>query len=438
MAQGAARRETTEELAPPPQEALFRREVIEARQTQWLGVVFLQPRISHRLFAWTAGLMIVSLSAFMVFGSYTRKVRIAGWLVPQLGLVTISAPQAGSVSKLLVREGESVRRGAPLLSISGELRSEAGGSTRAKIVERLAERRDSQETERELQSKVLEKDEKALRRQVETFTSQRSHLVEEVSLQKTRLNIAGRALLRARQMRARDLISLPRLEQSEQDRLDQAEKLHSLERNLASIEQELVGARTNLEQLPLRRDTQLGAIGRGVAALDQEIAEAEARQGVLLTAPEDGTVSGIRTEVGSDVAINAPLLNIAPEGSPLQAQLYGSSRAVGFIKPGQRVLLRYQAYPYQKFGSYDGRVVEVSHSAISPSELSRSLTGLSSLYGANEPVYRIVVKLAREDVSAYGKALRLKPGMQLDADVMVDTRRLFEWMLDPLYSITGR
>lgn len=239
-------------------------------------------------------------------------------------------------------------------------------------------------------------------------------------------------------MRARDLISQPRLEQGEQDRLDQAEKMHALERTRASVRQELVVAQTNLSQAPLKRETQLGAIRRGVAALDQELAEAEARRGVLLTAPDDGVVSGIQTEVGSTVASGATLLNITPQGSALQAQLFAPTRAIGFLRPGQRVLLRYQAYPHQKFGSYAGEVASISHSAINPAELGRSLVGLSSLYAQNEPIYRVVVRLARQDVSAYGKNMPLRPGMQLDADVMVDHRRIFEWMLDPFYTLTGR
>src|SRR5919107_1904104 len=117
------------------------------------------------------------------------------------------------------------------------------------------------------------------------------------------------------------------------------------------------------------------------------------------------------------------MLSIVPKGAKLEAQLFGPSSAIGFIRAGQRVMLRYQAYPYQKFGQYEGTVASVSRSAISPSELSQQLAGLTSLYGANVPVYRITVTLASQTVRAYGEPVPLQPGMQLEADIMMVRRR---------------
>ena len=81
-------------------------------------------------------------------------------------------------------------------------------------------------------------------------------------------------------------------------------------------------------------------------------------------------------------------MNIVPAGEKLEAQLFGPSRAIGFIRAGQRVLLRYEAFPYQKFGQYEGVVAEVSRTAINPAELTQ-LSGLTSLLAADEPVYRM-------------------------------------------------
>lgn len=425
------------QTSPAPAAPLFRREAIEARRTQWLGVVLLEPRLSHRLFGWCGIAICVGFAVFILIGSYTRKVRVVGWLVPQQGLATVSASLPGSVSKVSVKEGQSVRKGDPLITISGDLRSEAGAS-RAAIVEQARRRKNSLSEERDAQARMLESEEATLRRQVDTLTAQVRHTNDELALQKERLALAQRSAQRARQMRAQDLIALPRLEQSEKERLDQSERTHALERALSTARQDLATARTALEQFPLKRATQLGAVERNLAAAEQELIEADFKRAVVLTAPTAGIVSGIRTEVGSDVTANAPLLNITPEGSKLQAQLFAVSRAIGFVRPGQTVQVRYQAYPYQKFGLHRGTVVDVSHSAISPSELNRALTGVSSLYPANEPLYRVVVKLEKDSVSAYGEAMPLRAGMQLEADVMVDHRQLFEWMLDPLYTITGR
>jgi hypothetical protein len=179
-------------------------------------------------------------------------------------------------------------------------------------------------------------------------------------------------------------------------------------------------------------------IDRRIGALDLESAAAAARREIVVSAPEDGVVTAIQTESGGGVNTSVPLLSIIPSGSKLKAQLFAPSRVVGFLRPGQRVLLRYEAFPYQKFGQYEGTVTSVSRSATSPSLLSQQVSGLTSLFGSNAPVYEINVALARQSVMAYGKPVPLQPGMQLEADVLIEKRRLIEWVLDPIFTLTGK
>lgn len=149
-------------------------------------------------------------------------------------------------------------------------------------------------------------------------------------------------------------------------------------------------------------------------------------------------VTAIQAEPGGFLNSTVPLLSIVPAGATLEAQLYGPSRAIGFVRPGQQVLLRYQAYPYQKFGHYAGIVDTVSRTAINPAELPPQLAGLTSLYGNTEPVYRITVSLASQTITAYGQAVPLQPGMQLEANIALERRRLIEWVLEPLFTLTGK
>ena len=129
-----------------------------------------------------------------------------------------------------------------------------------------------------------------------------------------------------------------------------------------------------------------------------------------------------------------PLLSLLPGDTGLEAQILVPSRAIGFIAPGDRVLLRYQAYPYQKFGHHEGEVAGISRSALNPSEFG-ALVGNAQ---AGEPMYRVTVSLARQAVTAYGKDESLKPGMLVDADILGERRSLIEWIFEPLYSLKGK
>ena len=132
-------------------------------------------------------------------------------------------------------------------------------------------------------------------------------------------------------------------------------------------------------------------------------------------------------EPGQAVQAGQPLLSLLPRGARLQAQLQVPSRAIGFIRPGDRVQLRYQAYPYQKFGHQAGRVLRISRSTVA------SAPGAAMA----EPQYRVLVELERQGVIAYGRAEALRPGMLLEADILGERRRLYEWLLEPLYSLRG-
>jgi membrane fusion protein len=131
------------------------------------------------------------------------------------------------------------------------------------------------------------------------------------------------------------------------------------------------------------------------------------------------------------------LASLLPADAKLQAHLFAPSSAVGFVRADQTVQLRYQAFPYQKFGHQSGAVAQVSRSPLQAAELA-GLPLAAAIMASGEPLYRITVTLNQQSVAAYGKAQTLSPGMQLEADVQLDRRRLIEWLFEPVLGIAGR
>lgn len=417
---------------------LFRSQVLAERKTRWLGTVLLTRPLSHAFFAGFALLAMTAVLALLALGEFTRKARVSGWLVPQQGMVKVFAPQAGVIGQVRVKEGAMVARGDALLVLSAELRSTARGATQAEIARLLTARRDSLATERTQQERLFAQQAAALERRVESLRAERSQLEREIGLQGARARLAEQSLARQRQLHAQGFLSLQQVQQQQEQSLEQRSRLLALERSLLSTRGEIVALEAELADLPLKAQAQIAATARSISALEQDLAEAEVRREIVITAPQPGVVTSIQAEAGGNATPATPLLSIVPAGATLEARLFAPSRAIGFVRPGQRVLLRYQAYPYQKFGHHEGHVEAVSRSAASPAELPPQLAGLSSLYGTSEPIYGITVRLRRQEITAYGQAQPLRPGMLLEADILMDRRRLYEWMLEPLYTLTGR
>ena len=159
---------------------------------------------------------------------------------------------------------------------------------------------------------------------------------------------------------------------------------------------------------------------------------------IVITAPHAGTLTALRATSGGGVGVSDPLMTLVPAGARLEARLYGPSRAIGFVRPGQRVRLRYDAFPHQKFGQYTGTVKTVSRTTVSAAELAAGRGTLEGLaVAADEPVYRVTVTLDTQSATAYGAPAALQPGMTIEADVLIETRRVYQWVLDPLYALRG-
>jgi hypothetical protein len=127
---------------------------------------------------------------------------------------------------------------------------------------------------------------------------------------------------------------------------------------------------------------------------------------------------------------------LAPAQGPAEAHALAATlrvplRDVGLIAPGDTVFLRYDAFPHQRFGSFDGRVSEIAGVMPAP--------GAADGPGApNEPAYRVTVRLASQIVRAGRAEVPLQPGMALEAELRLERRRLVEWLLEPVLATASK
>jgi membrane fusion protein len=400
-------------------EALFRSEVGAARAA-WLGTIVLtQPRVALVLTG-AALALAAALVTFLCVGEYTRKARVQGQTIPEQGVIKPLSPIAGVVIERFVAEGQRVAAGDRLFVISGERTGQSGGLTQAEVARQLRERRKSLHNERRVQGELGRQQEAALRRRAADARAELVQLATELETRQRRAALAAQTVERYHELARTNFLSPLQLQQREEERLDQVSQLQNLQRIRIGLERDLAALEADLAQLPGRTGAALAAIDRAASSIEQELAENEARRGVVLTAPQDGSITGIVAEPGQGVAAGQALLTLLPDTSRLEVHLYAPSRSVGFVDRGQKVLIRYQAYPYQKFGHYEGTVKHVSRSALADGQ------------------FRITVELASQSVRAYGGEQPLQAGMQVEADVLLDRRRFIEWLLEPLYSVTGK
>ncbi|WP_287496043.1 HlyD family efflux transporter periplasmic adaptor subunit [Pandoraea sp. CB10b_02] len=377
----------------------------------------------------------VAVVLFLTFGGYTQRATVRGQLMPARGLIKLYAPESGIVVERRVRDEQFVNAGDVLYVVSGE-RQSALGATQAAISAQARQRdaslRDSRDKARAMQAG--ERD--SLEAAVKSLRGQADALDAQIAGQRERVSLAAQTAARYRGLVGQGYISQEQADQKQADALDQRSQLQTLMRERLRVGADLAAQRNALAELTAKHEKQLAEIDREISSNAEALSQSEARRSTVITAPQAGTVTAALAEVGQAVDERRPLAAIVPAGSRLQAELYAPSRSVGAVKPGDRVLLRYQAYPYERFGQQPGVVAAVAQTALPADQLGDAARAQRE--GAGEPLYRITVSIDATPTSPLGQPWVLRSGMQVEADLLQQRRRLYQWAFDPVQSLSGR
>lgn len=377
------------------QDELFRGEMLDAQRSRWLGSVRLVTPVSHQIWALSALVIAATASCWLYFGHYTRRQRVSGQLVPSAGLLRVQSPTTGTVTRVYVHEGDVVHRGDALVEISGERDSAAMGPTQALIGTQLraqAGRLHAQLTDHQ---QLVKQQMASLQAKLGMLQQQAIQIDDQIGLEQNQVASARDMLDKLLPLRKKGYVSAWQVMQQQADLLQTQSQIKALHRQRLDTRQQIEQSRQALAQLPLDLAAKTRTIQQEQSQTRQQLAQNELQRDAELLVP---------------------------------------SSAIGFVRDGTKVVLHYQAFPYQKFGVQRGTVVDVSRSALSPSEVF-TLLGRQA---PAEPLYQVKVAVSTQTVQAYGKRVPLMPGMAMDADLLLDHRRVIEWVFEPLYGMARR
>lgn len=410
---------------------LFRPEAVAASRRPLEGEILLATPLPFRVLC---GVAVATVGLGLVFASnahFSRQETVSGWLRPKGGLLRVVAPQGGVVERILVDENSLVRSGQPLaeLRLSPEgMEGDVGLALSRKLVEQSSAQKEQAVAAAQslgAQSDTLRLNAVALERQV-AETRRRIELLEQ------RLKIARAEVDRAKDIARRGYMSQRELQARVSTALEAEDDLSSVRSEAFSLERELGDVRGRVTALEAQRRASSAEAASANVALDQLKIRNDAETSLVSTAPIAGRVAVLPIVRGQSLPANGVVAVLVPAGSHLEVELFAPSRAAGFIRPGQAIRFMYDAFPYQKFGVGEGRVIDVSVAALRPEDVVAPGVSIS------EPVYRVRASLPRQYMRAYGESQPLRAGMTLKANIVVDRRTLGEWLFDPLYAAGRR
>jgi membrane fusion protein len=414
-----------------PVEGLFRPEVAEARQQRIYGEVVLTQPVRTRALVLLIFAIASMLAAWVALGSYTRTEAARGILVTDIPSSKIVATRPGQVTELAVKEGDLVRAGQRLASIRVEQASETGGSAAGESLAAVEAQRGLTDEQIRLAGRRAGGERARVAATLAGIRQQRTDLGTQLRIQEESVASTKDMFERVQSIVEKGFVSRIEVERRRQAWLVARQELGRLNQQINLLAAEEGRAAAELSRIAADAGSEVAAARASAESLTQQKVRLQGERAYTIAAPIGGRVAALQTAAGRSVDPSVPLMVIVPEGSALHADVYAPSRAIGFVKPGQEVRLLYDAYPYQRFGSFTGRIARVSRIVIDPRELSAPLK-------IEEPVYRIEVVPSAQSLTAHGETQHLQPGMTLTASIILDRRSFLDWLMQPLTAVLNR
>ena len=410
---------------------LFRQEAIDAQREKFFGEATIARPLPFWVLTTLAAAAALLMIAVAVWGQYTRRERVEGYLALDVGAAKVLIPDAGRIVELMVKEGQDVALGAPLAKISYDRSTEASSSTSGAVAKELAQRRTILEKEQEQWRDLGTQQVQQLRKKVVDLQSELTQIDAEMKLQEKRLRSAREQAQKFAELAKDKFYSDVAVRQKQDDVTDQEIRLQALKRQRITLDRELSNARMEEPTITLKARAQVDQVTRQISEVQQTLATEDAKRETVIRAPINGTVTNIAINQGQSVAADSLLATVLPKGSVLHVELLVPTRAIGFVNKGKEVVMRYEAFPFERFGQYRGVIAEVSQAVWSAGEKVGPLA-------IKEPVYRVDVKLDKQTVAALGQEYPLRSGMLVNADILLEKRSLLEWIFEPVIQLRGR
>ncbi len=415
---------------------LFRKEVNEHQQSHWAGKALLLAGWPVWIVASLTTLFLIALMTFLISANYTRRINVSGEIITQPHSINLFSPEQGVITGLFVDTGKPVKKGQPLYQIDVSRVTQAGNvsTTTLAAIKKQREQIDTIITQLQNNKRATLEN---LQQQLDQY--EKAHQVSQSMVDSAQegLNAMKKSMQNYGAYQKKGLINTDQLNNQRYLFYQQQTSFQSL--NTQSIQESLqiTNLRSELVTKAADFDNQISQYGFQRNDLERQLAQADAKGSLLITAPTDGKISSLSVTPGQMVNAGDSLAQLVPaKNSPFFLVAWLPNESLPYVKPGEHINIRYEAYPFEKYGQFPGRVESVSSAPVSEQELNSYSSAPRDANGkVNGPYYKVMVSLEKNQLNWHGEQLNLSSGMKAESTMFLEKRPLYQWMLSPYYSM---
>ncbi|WP_247997787.1 HlyD family efflux transporter periplasmic adaptor subunit [Brucella tritici] len=352
---------------------------------------------------------------------------MTGKIVNTSGIISVFSPMNGTITESKIADKVSVTKGDPLFVISAD-KSTIEGPLAARIIKE----KENEINEINEIKKLAQLRELVAKNDVDNLSInivEKKNELFQVTLQISKLNSYLLWLTEVIEQQRSLIKNGIGLESAHYERQREYHtkliELSSIKRGQEQLLSEINQLNRSIEAIPVKLKADLTAFDRDATRVRQEIIQATENTNIIIRATVTGRVAPPIAVSGSAININDPLITIIPEDGKFAVDLTASTEAVGLLSIGSNVLLRYDAFPYKRFGQYLATIEGISEA---PKPTRRETET-----GSETPLYLVRLGLESKGIAFGDRNLEFRPGMAVSAYALIETRPLYQWLMLPLF-----
>lgn len=414
---------------------MFRQEAIDNQRMKWRGRALLLPGIP----VWgTTGLCLFFFIAFLTFaiaGTYTRRVNVTGEISTYPRAANVYSAVQGIVVKQFVTEGQVIAVGAPIyqIDVSKSTRSGVISDNQRRDIDgqlaRIAQIINRLESSKQATLIMLEQ-------QKAQYTAAFTRSTDILKRAQEGIRIMKENMENYRHYQTKGLINKDQLTNQVALYYQQQNNLLGLSGQNEQNALQITALESQIHIQGAEFDNQIYQMELQRYELQKERQNIDATGDIIVRALAGGRIDSLSVTVGQMVNVGDSLLQIIPQNIDRYALvLWVPNDAIPYITAGDKVNVRYDAFPAEKFGQFAGTVSVISKAPASPQEMLTYQGAPKAALTAAVPYYKVIVMPEKQAIAYDGKRLSLENGMKAQSTLFLEKRKMYQWMLSPFYDM---
>ncbi|OFE12053.1 hypothetical protein PHACT_01985 [Pseudohongiella acticola] len=411
-------------------EKLFRTEILYAQQGAQFGeAIFYQP-LTVRLMVSFLLLVFVGFLAFICTAEIKQTQQVRGVLTANGGEVKVYGGKSGIVTDVAVKDGDIVSAGDILATLAGTHHDQYGQRMPDQALQQTETQLNQLKHRKVVLTERFDAQLQKIRIQLLGMQNTLNLLKEEQGIRQLRVQLSEQDFQASDKLHRASTISERTFRQSASTLYQLQQQVKAGDLAIEQHRQAMAEAEQQLLIIPLLAQEEHLVLDNAISKLRARQHELHFQRSFTITATRDGIVSNFVLREGDVVDPGEPLVTLLDPDTKLEALLYLPSRALANVGKETPVMISYDAYPYQTYGSFSAQITSVADSVMDPREFLFPVD-------VREPVYLVKAHIADQGPSSESTQ-RFRPGLQFSADIVTGEQTVWEKLTSPLRGVTRR